>query len=253
MSKSTSHWWREPPLILRYAFAVLLAAGAIGFEQWMQSGATVSLLLCAIIVSTWFGGVGPGLLAVAVALVGFIYFFVPPTNSFAVDPEHSTRVVLLSLVAIFVVWLIGAQTNTSEALKAARDDLQKKNEALQAENVERERREDKLRQQAHLLDLTHDTVFVRDMNDVITYWNLGAEERYGYSKEEAIGRTSHTLMQTVFPAPLEDDQCGVIPHRPLGRRACPHQTRRHAARGGEPMVLAARRARRACCDPGNKQ
>jgi PAS domain-containing protein len=33
-----------------------------------------------------------------------------------------------------------------------------------------------LREQAGLLDLTHDTVFVRDMNDVITYWNRGAAE-----------------------------------------------------------------------------
>ena len=45
-----------------------------------------------------------------------------------------------------------------------------------------------LRNQARLLDLTHDTVFVRDMNDVITYWNHGAEELYGWPKEQAVGR-----------------------------------------------------------------
>ena len=61
-----------------------------------------------------------------------------------------------------------------------------------------------LREQAGLLDLTHDTVFVRDMNDVITYWNRGAEDRYGWSREEAIGKVSHQLMQTIFPVPLEE-------------------------------------------------
>ena len=59
------------------------------------------------------------------------------------------------------------------------------------------------REQARLLDLTHDTVFVRDMKDVITYWNRGAEELYGWTRDETIGRTSHELMKTVFPEPLE--------------------------------------------------
>jgi two-component system, LuxR family, sensor kinase FixL len=61
-----------------------------------------------------------------------------------------------------------------------------------------------LRDQARLLDLTHDTIFVRDSNDVITYWNRGAEELYGWRPDEAIGKVSHQLMKTVFPAPLED-------------------------------------------------
>ena len=68
----------------------------------------------------------------------------------------------------------------------------------------RKRAEQALREQASLLDLTHDTVFVRDMNDVITYWNRGAEELYGWTREEAVGQVSHRLTQTIFPAPLEE-------------------------------------------------
>jgi PAS domain S-box-containing protein len=59
-------------------------------------------------------------------------------------------------------------------------------------------------EQARLLDLTHDTIFVRDMGDVITYWNRGAEELYGWRRDEAVGKVSHQLMKTVFPVPLED-------------------------------------------------
>src|SRR5437867_7828950 len=70
--------------------------------------------------------------------------------------------------------------------------------------TERKRVEDSLREQASLLNLTHDSVFVRDMNDVITYWNRGAEELYGWSREEAVGKVSHQLTQTIFPAPLEE-------------------------------------------------
>ncbi|HEX4709480.1 PAS domain-containing sensor histidine kinase [Phenylobacterium sp.] len=62
----------------------------------------------------------------------------------------------------------------------------------------------RLRDQASLLDLTHDTIFVRGMDDVITYWNRGAEQLYGWPAEEAVGQVSHQLMQTTFPAPLEE-------------------------------------------------
>jgi PAS domain S-box-containing protein len=65
------------------------------------------------------------------------------------------------------------------------------------------RAEDVLRGHAQLLDLTHDTVFVRDKSDAITYWNRGAEALYGWSREEAIGRITHQLTQTIFPAPLD--------------------------------------------------
>jgi PAS domain S-box-containing protein len=61
-----------------------------------------------------------------------------------------------------------------------------------------------LERQAGLLDGTHDTIFVRDMNDVITYWNRGAEDLYGWKREEALGKVTHDLLQTKFPARLDE-------------------------------------------------
>ncbi|MDX6532128.1 MAG: hypothetical protein QOH41_4418 [Blastocatellia bacterium] len=70
--------------------------------------------------------------------------------------------------------------------------------------LERAQAEEALSERARLLDLTHDTVFVRDMSDVITYWNRGAEELYGWTREEAVDKVSHELTQTIFPAPLTE-------------------------------------------------
>jgi len=67
-----------------------------------------------------------------------------------------------------------------------------------------------LRAQGALLDLTHDTVFVHDMNNVITYWNRGAEEQYGWTREEAAGRVTSELLQAHFPEPLETILAGLL-------------------------------------------
>jgi len=79
----------------------------------------------------------------------------------------------------------------------------------QAENA-LHRREAVLREQASLLDLTHDTVFVRDMHDVINYWNRGAEELYGWKRDEAVGKVTHDLLHTVFPLPLEEITAALL-------------------------------------------
>jgi two-component system sensor kinase FixL len=62
----------------------------------------------------------------------------------------------------------------------------------------------RLREQASLLDLTHDTVFVRDRDDVITYWNRAATALYGWNRDEAVGRRTHDLLHTEFPKPLPE-------------------------------------------------
>jgi two-component system sensor kinase FixL len=228
--------WRKPPAsaILSYGAAVLSPACAVIVEWWMQSGAVVSLLLGAIILSAWLGGAGPGLLAGAISILSFRYFFLPPVYSFAVNAEHLPRLALFVVVSLFVGSLTATQKSAADSLKRARDELQQKNIALQSENIERKHREDKLREQAQLLDLTHDTIFVRDMNDVITYWNRGAEELYGWKEQEAIGRTTHHLMQTAFPAPLEEINAELL------RTGRWEGELIHARRDGARLVVASR-------------
>ena len=57
-------------------------------------------------------------------------------------------------------------------------------------------------QNARLLELSTDAILVRDASDRIAFWNQGATEIYGFSREEALGRVSHDLLHTEFPEPF---------------------------------------------------
>jgi PAS domain S-box-containing protein len=58
-------------------------------------------------------------------------------------------------------------------------------------------------EKGRLLDLSNDAIIVRGHEGRITYWNHGAEELYGWNREEAIGKVSHHLLQTQFPVSVE--------------------------------------------------
>ena len=64
---------------------------------------------------------------------------------------------------------------------------------------ERAQQAEHLQQQAELIDLSHDAILVRDSLSRVTFWNKGAEELYGWSSQEALGRLTHSLLQTRFP------------------------------------------------------
>jgi PAS domain S-box-containing protein len=55
---------------------------------------------------------------------------------------------------------------------------------------------------ADLLTLSYEAMLAWNLNGWIDFWNAGARRLYGFSPGEAIGRVSHTLLQTKFPIEL---------------------------------------------------
>ncbi|WP_438397386.1 ATP-binding protein [Caballeronia sp. DA-9] len=109
-------------------------------------------------------------------------FFTPPIYSFAIEKPQD----VLPITAFFITSI--AITSLVRRIRTA--------ERLQ-------------REQARLLDLTHDTVFVRDRQNIITYWNHAAEVLYGWNKSEAIGKVADDLLKTVFPMPREEAELAL--------------------------------------------
>ncbi|AFZ24086.1 PAS domain S-box [Cylindrospermum stagnale PCC 7417] len=63
----------------------------------------------------------------------------------------------------------------------------------QAALHERQQAEQKIREQAALLDIATDAIFVRDLQTQILFWNQGAERLYGWQAEEALGKNPNEL------------------------------------------------------------
>jgi PAS domain S-box-containing protein len=109
--------------------AVAIVAAEL-ITRLLHAEAIASSMLCAVIFAAWIGGFGPALLAIALALLAFHYYLVPPVNSFtwksnlfAVGISEVPRLILFSIVALFVALIIAGQRKAKEALRRSGDDL----------------------------------------------------------------------------------------------------------------------------------
>ncbi|PYT03448.1 MAG: hypothetical protein DMF60_18365 [Acidobacteria bacterium] len=76
--------------------------------------------------------------------------------------------------------------------------------------TERKRSEEALKEQARILDLA--PVLIRNLKGRILFWNTGAEQMYGWSSTEAVGKLAHELTQTEFPRPIEEIKARLLAH-----------------------------------------
>jgi PAS domain-containing protein len=83
---------------------------------------------------------------------------------------------------------------------------------LQAQAADR-----RLCERANLLDVTYDAVFACTMDDTVTFWNRGAQERYGWTAAEALGKPAHELLKATYPHGIRRPGGRTVAHRSLGR------------------------------------
>jgi PAS domain S-box-containing protein len=183
-----------------YGLAILSVSVALGSALLLRSfhfvGVEIPLFLFASAVASWYGEGGSAALAFVLSCLSFDFFFVPPIYSFEMTSLDIPYFVAFASISLLVGWFATVRRRVERELLQSRDELRK-------EVAERT-------QQASLLNLTHDTIFVRDMDDVITYWNRGAQELYGWTAEEAIGKRAHELLHTAFPVPIEDIRAELL-------------------------------------------
>src|ERR1041385_7873860 len=111
--------------VWRYGLAVADVGAALLITGSLEYYTDITpLFYAAIIVSAWFGGMGPGLLAVVLAELSIDYYFVEPLYTFRLGPKPITFLVVFGVLAVLTSWMSSKRRHAEEGLRQARDELE---------------------------------------------------------------------------------------------------------------------------------
>lgn len=97
---------------------------------------------------------------------------------------------------------VEVEDETKQEMATRTRELVRANQELKSIVAERKRVEERLSQLASIIELANDAIFIQTLGGTIVSWNKGAENIYGYSAREIVGRSRYML---VPPDQLEDD------------------------------------------------
>jgi len=151
LDRSTPARWLLAPALVTVASAIDLLLQSYNIRR-----PTPEILLAAIVITVWYAGAGPGLLAVLLSILSLAYFFLPPSDSLAVARPDLLYFASFVFFALLTDWFSSVRRRTERSLELARSDLEIKvaertaelegrNQTLQLEVAERKRVEDELR------------------------------------------------------------------------------------------------------------
>jgi PAS domain S-box-containing protein len=194
-SLHTRHW------ALRYGVAVAATAAAAlvmhAIEPLVAPSVTPPFLL-AVVLAALFGGVGPGLLALALSLVALQSWFFPPIRT--ATTIDAARQIMFIAVGVTIAWIAGmVDRQRRRALWDAREKDQLQRAA--AESAERANQaHEATARLAAIVSSSSDAIISKTLDGVILSWNAAAERIFGYDAAEMVGQSVYKLI----PEPLHD-------------------------------------------------
>src|SRR6516165_4991072 len=169
---------RTLPALWLAGATALGSTTAVCFHFGLSPGAVSQIFLIVIVLLSLLMDSFVSSAIFSVSAVGcIVFFFAEPVFSFRIENRQD---ILTCIAFLFTSLVVTGLVRHLQDLAAAHHE------------------------QTGLLALTHDAVFVRNLGGIIAYWNRGAEELYGWNRDEAVGKVKHELLQTKFPAPLNE-------------------------------------------------
>ncbi len=144
----------QPPAILRYCLAIVSVVAA-AFATSILGGdlLATSPVICAMLISTCYGGIGPGLVAWLLSSLVIGYFRAPAVRDAGLDADDLAAFLLFCATAFLAIWISATRRSTAMTLRRTREELDAKardfetaESALQMEIASRMRTEAALRE-----------------------------------------------------------------------------------------------------------
>jgi signal transduction histidine kinase len=109
----------------RFGLAVVTVVAALLITTSLQEYTDITpLFYAAIVISAWFGGRGPGLLAVVLSELAIDYYLVAPFYSLGLGLKPISFLVVFGILALFTSWMSTKRKKAEAALRDARDELE---------------------------------------------------------------------------------------------------------------------------------
>ena len=112
-------------MVWRYGLAVVAVGAALLITRSLEYYTDITpLFYAAIVISAWFGGMGPGLLAVVLAELSIDYYLVEPLYTLGLGPKPISFLVVFGCLAVLTSWMSSKRRRAEEGLRQARDELE---------------------------------------------------------------------------------------------------------------------------------
>jgi PAS domain S-box-containing protein len=171
-------------VLLRYVFAVLAVTVVTVLKlliPGIQEESPFLLIFIALILSAWFGGWGPGLLATGLATISVDYFFQSPDSGYTLGIESAGQAVRLGVFmveGVLVTWLAATLRRARQRAETGALEVRKNTEAM---------RESEERLRLLVEGVGDYAIFMLDPEGRVASWNEGAQRIKGYEAAEIIG------------------------------------------------------------------